>query len=70
MRPQDITTEGEYWEYCTLYSDKIFVREEVEGKWQSVSLNDLSPQRRAVRIKEMLNRNHIPVRIIDENESE
>ena len=47
-------TESEYWEYCTLYSRPIFVREQIDGKWDSVSLEDLPPERRVYHIKKMM----------------
>lgn len=70
MKPEEITTEGTYWEYCTLYSDRIYVREQVDGKWENRSLEELNPRRRVVRIKEMMSRGIIPTRIVMDDEKE
>ncbi len=68
MKHEDIKTDSDYWEYCTLYSKGIFVREQVNGKWTNRSLEELSPERRVHHIKRMMTQGIIPVRILSEEE--
>lgn len=65
MTHEDIKTEADYWEYCTIYSKYIFVREKIgeEGGWGNASLEELPPVRRAFHIKRMLEKGIIPTRL-------
>lgn len=63
MTEDQIKTESDFWEYCTIYSKEIFVREKnCDGKWFNSSLEDLTPLRRVYHIKRMLARGFIPTR--------
>ena len=58
--------------YLLEYSDVIFVREQVKGKWGSYSLKELPSElalRHALRfIKEFVKGGRVPVRMLRENE--
>ena len=69
MKAEDIRTESDYWEYCTLYSNGIFVREQVNGKWDNLSLEELSPERRVYHIRRMMEAGIIPTRVLTEEET-
>jgi len=68
MDPKDIASQADYWMYCTIHSKSIFVREEVDGKWSSVSLENLPPARRAHHINRMMVAGIVPTRIKTEEE--
>jgi hypothetical protein len=68
MHYEDIKSESDYWEYCTIYSHLIPVHEQVDGKRGSYSLEDLEPELRAKHIKRMMIDGHIPVRLKTEEE--
>lgn len=68
MDTTDIQTDGDYWEYCTLYSQYIFVRVKQGGKWGPVSLEELEPTVRVHHIKRMLADGHLPCRVKTDGE--
>ena len=70
MHHEDIKSESDYWEYCTTYSQLIFVREQFNKKWGAYSLEDLDPELRAKHIKRMLDCGIIPIRIKTDKEME
>jgi hypothetical protein len=68
MHHDDIKSESDYWEYCTIYSRYIFVRERVDDKLDSYSLEELEPELRAKQIKRMMEKGIIPTRIKTDDE--
>lgn len=59
-------TEAEFLAYILEYQDDIYVRAELEGKWQPVALSKLEPIERANRILRFLLEGIVPVRILRE----
>lgn len=54
--------------YIRRYEDGIFVREQIDGKWDSVALSALSPKRWAYYLDQWLTDGHIPVRVKEDSE--
>ena len=50
------------------YEDSIFVRELVDGKWESVPLSSLGPREWGVHVAKWLERGHLPVRMRSDEE--
>lgn len=50
----------EFKMYCIENADRIFVREEVDGKWDSYSLNEIHPMRTAYWITRWYSENRMP----------
>jgi len=53
----------EYLWYIQAYAADIFVRERIEGKWDSVALASLPPARWAYHVASWLGQNIVPARI-------
>jgi hypothetical protein len=53
----------EYLWYIQAYAADIFVREQIEGKWDSVALASLPPDRWAYHVSNWLGNNIVPARM-------
>jgi hypothetical protein len=54
--------------YVRRYEDAIFVREQIDGHWESPALSSLSPERWAHHVVGWLNDGVLPVRVLEEEE--
>ena len=50
--------------YVRQYEADIFVREQINGKWEAVSLASLSPERWAYWVARWLKEHVMPVRVL------
>lgn len=68
MKTDDINSEDDLRKYIKIYRHKIFVREQIDGSWQSVSLQELSPASQfeweELFVQRFLENGRIPVRIL------
>jgi hypothetical protein len=53
----------EYLWYIQAYAADIFVREQIEGKWESVALASLPPARWAYHVQGWLDKGIVPARM-------
>lgn len=61
-------TLEELLDYCIRYSASIFVREEMEGKWDSYALQELPTRKALEHIRRWHQTGHHPVRVLAEGE--
>jgi len=59
---------NEFVEHCKKHQDNIYVRERIDGKWQSVALGELSNERMGFWIDKWWERNQMPSRLKTEEE--
>ena len=68
-RPPDNPQSLEDWLwYVRRYEDGIFVREQIDGTWQSVALSALPPERWAYHVARWMDRCMVPCRVRDTEE--
>lgn len=69
QRPPDNPTNLFEWLWrLKHYEDGIFIRHQVNGKWDSVSLSSLDSKSWAKRVAEWLEDGSLPVRVREEEE--
>lgn len=51
-------------DYCTLYADSIYVRAQIDGRWKSVPLSQVSQDTRESYIELWLRSGMLPGRIL------
>ncbi len=49
--------------YCEEHKTRIYVRAQVEGKWKSARLDELSAEQHEQQIQDWLQRRHLPFRL-------
>lgn len=65
MKYEDIKTVEDLCDYISLYKRSIFVREEINGKWDNYSLAELPADKAIDHALEFVKGNRIPHRIKD-----
>ena len=58
---QFMSNKEEFVAYCLKYKDSIYVRAEINGRWKSVALGELSPEKIDEHIIEWYNRQFVPI---------
>jgi hypothetical protein len=66
--PSAPTSLAEWLWYVKQYEGAIFVREQIDGHWESPALASLSPERWAHHVARWLEEGSLPVRILEEDE--
>jgi len=68
-RPPDNPQSLEDWLwYVRRYETTIFVREQIDGKWQSPALSTLPPERWAYHVARWMDRGMVPCRVREAEE--
>jgi len=60
-----IVTYDHFYEYCMKFKDTIYVREQIDGRWKSVALGELSLDLQLKWIRCWWDRGHLPYRILE-----
>lgn len=60
----------ELMHYCASYAAEIIVRDEIDGKWQSITFEDLPEEKQMEWIQKWWDKNHMPIRMKRESERE
>jgi hypothetical protein len=69
--PDEPATLEEWLWYVRYHQDRIFVREmNVDGKWDSLSLSEITPEQWGKHVARWLDNNHIPVRLLTDEEQQ
>lgn len=68
--PPDEPTTLEDWLWYTIHhQDRIFVREQdKDGKWDSIALSKITPEKWAKHVARWLEDGHLPVRVLTKAE--
>lgn len=68
-RPPDKPQALDEWLwYVRRYEATIYVREQIDGKWQSVALSTLPPERWAHHVARWLDKGMVPCRVRETEE--
>ena len=59
-----MTYKEDFEAYCKRYADAIYVREKIDGKWQSVALSSLSKEKQQEWITMFYEARQLPTRLI------
>lgn len=60
----------ELMHYCASYEAEIVVRDEIDGKWQSITFKDLPEEKQMQWVQRWWDNNQMPVRMKRSHEGE
>lgn len=67
--PDNPETLAAWLWYVRHHQDRIFIREKnKDGKWDSLSLSEITPEQWGKRVAQWLEGGHLPVRVLTEEE--
>ena len=65
---KDPETLEELCDYIAHYADSIFIREQIDGKWGSFSLAEVSGSKAIEHALRFIKERTIPIRVLSEDE--